>query len=54
MTDEQFLEVKKAVNEEYILDEIYNFLREGTWTEKMFEKFIYLLQSKARSGWVQV
>lgn len=54
MTHEQFLEVKKAVNEAYLLHEIYNFLREGTWTEKMFEKFIYLLQSKARSGRVQV
>ena len=46
----QFLEVKKAVNEAYLLHEIYKFLREGAWTEKMFEKFIYLLQSKARSG----
>jgi len=54
MTQDQIESVNAAVNEFYTLDDIFYFIEEGIWTKEMFKKFIYLFQSRARSGWVQV
>lgn len=54
MTQDQIESVKAAVNEFYTLDDVFYFIEEGIWNKEMFKKFIYLTQSRARSGWVQV
>ena len=54
MTQDQIESVNTAVNEFYSLDDVLYFIEEGIWTKEMFKKFVYLTQSRARSGWGQI
>ena len=40
MTNEQFVEVKEAVNQEYTLDEIYWKIVNMDWSQEMFRFFV--------------
>jgi hypothetical protein len=48
MTNEEFVEVKEALNQEYTLDEIYWKIANLKWSQEMFVFFINELSREQR------
>ena len=46
LTIEQIAEVNRAVNECYTNEEIFQFIKDGSWTFEMFDSFINKLATQ--------
>jgi len=48
LTIEQIKQVNRAVNEWYTNEEIFQFIKDGSWTFEMFDSFINKMETQQK------